>query len=192
MSPDPATSEALPTLHDSKTVWREWARHRRLQTPAPDAAAICSRLLAFLEPRGLTSVLAYHALPGEPDLSALAGPLRLYTTRAVFRPEPHLTLHDWHSASEVSRFGARQPPRGTLQVSRQEISAVLLPGLAFSLQGWRLGYGGGFYDRLLEGWDVPTVGVVGRDLWVPELPHEAHDLPVHYVATEDGVQAVQR
>lgn len=201
MNPNREESEAAdalpPALHCPKTVWREWARQRRSQAPPPDAAAISSGLLAFLERRGITGVLAYHALPGEPDLSALAVPaladrLRLYTTRAVFRPEPHLTLHDWHSACEVSRFGARQPPRGTPQVSREEIGAVLLPGLAFSARGWRLGYGGGFYDRLLEGWDVLTVGVVGRALWVPELPHKAHDLPVQYVATEEGVQAIQK
>jgi len=188
---EPATTDTPPALRASKTLWREWARQRRLHAPPPDAAAICSGLLAFLEHRGLTRVLAYHALPGEPDLSALADRLGVYTTRAVFRPEPHLTLHDWHSASEISRFGARQPPRGTPQVNRKEIGAVLLPGLAFSAQGWRLGYGGGFYDRLLEGWDVLTVGVVGRDLWLPDLPHEAHDLPVQYVATEAGVQAVR-
>jgi 5-formyltetrahydrofolate cyclo-ligase len=135
-------------------------------------------------------VLAYHALPGEPDLSALSAHLTLYTTRAVFRPEPHLTLHAWHSASELSRFGALQPPRGTPEIPRAQIGAVLLPGLAFDEHGWRLGYGGGFYDRLLEGWDVPTIGVTTQALLVAQLPHEVHDLPVRAVVTEAGVQSV--
>lgn len=150
-------------------------------------ASLCTSLLRFLQDRQIEGVLAYHALPGEVDLLALAPHLRLYTTRAVFRPEPHLTLHDWHAASEVSRFGARQPPRGTPQVDRREIGAVLLPGLAFDRQGWRLGYGGGFYDRLLAGWEVLTIGVISHELWLPTLPHERHDLPVQYVATEQGV-----
>jgi 5-formyltetrahydrofolate cyclo-ligase len=141
-------------------------------------------------------VLAYHALPGEPDLSALSAHLTLYTTRAVFRPEPRLTLHAWHSASEgnsaseISRFGARQPPRGTPEVPREQIGAVLLPGLAFDEHGWRLGYGGGFYDRLLAGWDVPTIGVTTQALLMARLPHEAHDLPVKVIATEAGVQEI--
>ena len=160
--------------------------------PAPDSAAICAALLAFLQGRKIGAVLAYHALPGEPDVSALAPHLRLFTTRAVFRPVPRLSLHDWHAAAEVGRFGARQPPRGTPEVGREEIGAVLLPGLAFDRQGWRLGYGGGFYDRLLQGWDVPSIGVTTQDLWLPALPHEAHDLPVGFVATELGVQAVRR
>lgn len=123
----------------------------------------------------------------------------MYTTRAVFRPDVHLTVHDWHTAIELSRFGARQPPRGTPQVPREHLrehlGAVLLPGLAFDEHGYRLGYGGGFYDRLLagwlaDGWQVPTVGVVTRALFVPQLPREPHDLPVQFLATELGVREV--
>ncbi len=136
----------------------------------------------------MTGVLAYHALPGEPDLSALASRFQMYTTRAVFRPAPRLSLHAWHSASELSRFGALQPPRGTPEVTRAKIGAVLLPGLAFDRSGWRLGYGGGFYDRLLEDWPVLTVGVIPAEMLITELPHEVHDLPVGYVATELGVE----
>ena len=201
-SPDglqPSRAElSLPEPGASKAVWREWARRRRAQIPAEthsaSTAAICTALLDFLNARQIRSVLAYHALPGESDLSALAAhtPLRLYTTRAVFRPEPRLTLHTWESASEVSRFGARQPPRGTPEVSREQIGAVLLPGLAFDQGGWRLGYGGGFYDRLLQDWPVLTIGVTTRALWLPQLPHEAHDLPVDFVATELGVKPVGR
>ncbi|WP_407569966.1 5-formyltetrahydrofolate cyclo-ligase [Deinococcus altitudinis] len=196
----------MPAPDASKALWREWARWKRAQlsaekllaeAQAPGSAAVCEALLTFLRNRQITGVLAYHALAGEIDLSALASPvsapqLRLYTTRAVFRPVPRLTLHAWESASEVSRFGARQPPRGTPEVSREQIGAVLLPGLAFDQRGWRLGYGGGFYDRLLEDWPVLTVGVVAGELWLPQLPHEPHDLPVDFVATELGVRATER
>ena len=184
-----------PPPSADKASWRAWARERRqhaLLTPA-HSERLCAALLAFLERRGLTGgVLAYHALPGEPDLSALAGQLPLYTTRAVFRPQPHLTLHSWHAASERSRFGVLQPPIGTPQVPRQAVSAVLLPGLAFDVGGRRLGYGGGFYDRLLAGWSVPTIGVTPAALLVAQLPAEPHDLPVGFIASEDGVQAARR
>ena len=191
---DGSDTALLPSPRASKAVWRDWARLRRSRLPDPDPATICEHLVAFLSGQGMEHVLAYHALPGEPDVSALAAHLHLYTTRAVFRPEMRLTLHDWHSASAVSRFGARQPPRGTPEVDRTRIGAVLLPGLAFDETGTRLGYGGGFYDRLLSGWDVPSIGVTTHGALLPRstLPREAHDLPVRYVATELGVQELQR
>ena len=185
-----STVVVQPGLRDDKATWRAWARDRRGNLPLPDSAAICAALTEFLRSRNVTGVLAYHALPGEPDLSALAADFRLYTTRAVFRPGPRLSLHPWHTASELSSFGARQPPRGTPEVSREDIGAVLLPGLVFDRSGWRLGYGGGFYDRLLEGWPVLTVGVIPAAMLIAELPHETHDLPVQHVATELGVERV--
>ena len=183
----------LPSPQASKGVWRDWARLRRSQLPAPDSAAICEHLLVFLSGQGVDHVLAYRALPGEADVSALTAQLHLYTTRAVFRPEVRLTLHDWHSATVVSRFGARQPPRGTPEIERNRIGAVLLPGLAFDETGTRLGYGGGFYDRLLSGWDVLSVGVTARGALLPRsaLPREAHDLPVRYMATEQGARQIE-
>ena len=184
-----STVVVQPGLHDDKAIWRAWARDRRASMPVPDSAAICAALTEFLRAQDVTGVgvLAYHALPGEPDLSALAADFQLYTTRAVFRPSPRLSLHLWHTASDLSSFGARQPPRGTPEIARALIGAVLLPGLAFDRSGWRLGYGGGFYDRLLEGWPVLSVGVIPAAMLISELPHEAHDLPVQYVATELGV-----
>ncbi|WP_188964564.1 5-formyltetrahydrofolate cyclo-ligase [Deinococcus aquiradiocola] len=190
-SPLPSPEFGPPAPDAPKSVWRAWARAVRAALPEPDHAGVCAELLAWLRARGARRVLAYHALPGEPDVSGLAGHVQLFTTRAVFRPSARLTLHDWHAATEVSRFGALQPPRGTPEVPRGEVDVVLLPGLAFDRRGWRLGYGGGFYDRLLEVWDVPTVGVTPAALWVPHVPHEAHDLPVRFVATEDGVREIR-
>ena len=185
---------SLPPPSADKASWRAWARGERGRCPLTpaDSQRLCAGLLAFLEDRGLTGgVLAYRALPGEPDLSALADQLPLYTTRAVFRPQPHLTLHPWHTASERSRFGVLQPPAGTSQVPREAVSAAVLPGLAFDLGGRRLGYGGGFYDRLLAGWTVPTIGMTPAGLLVPQLPAEPHDVPMEFIATQDGVRAAQ-
>ena len=72
------------------------------------------------------------------------------------------------------------------------MDAVLLPGLAFDVAGVRLGYGGGFYDRLLADWPVCTVGVVAGALLLPALPREAHDLPVAWLASEVEVRRSQR
>ncbi len=67
---------------------------------------------------------------------------------------------------------------------------VVVPGLAFDSLGFRLGMGGGFYDRLLAGPEYAgaiRLGLAYSFQVVDFLPHEAWDVPVHAVCTEKGV-----
>lgn len=178
-----------PASTAPKPEWRAWAK--AVRAGLPDLSAeVTAHLATFLRARGVRRVLAYCALPGEPDVSGLADAFELFTTRARFRPAPHLTLHPWHTATEPSRFGARQPPVDAPQVALSAVDAALLPALAFDRHGVRLGYGGGFYDRLLPGFAGVRVGVIWSALVVDALPREAHDLQVGFLATETGVRRV--
>ncbi len=140
----------------------------------------------LLRALGARRVLAYRALSGEPDVSGLSRDFELLAPRARFRPEPRLTLHPWDTATEVSRFGVLQPPQDAPQVPLDTVHAILLPGLAFDQAGVRLGYGGGFYDRLLPAFRGVTIGVIQDALLVPELPRDPHDCPAQWLVTERG------
>lgn len=181
LPPPPATPKA---------EWRAWARGVRATLPDL-SPRVTAHLATFLHGRGARRVLAYRALPGEPDVTALTSPFDLLTTRARFKPAPHLTLHPWETATEMSRFGVLQPPTNAPRVGLETVDAVLLPALAYDRRGVRLGYGGGFYDRLLPGFVGLTVGVVWDALLVDELPREPHDLQVNFLATETRVRPVQ-
>ncbi len=61
------------------------------------------------------------------------------------------------------------------------VEFVIVPGLAFTPDGYRLGYGGGFYDRFLSLVQAPNAGVCFAEQIVPELPVEAHDVRVQRV-----------
>ena len=66
---------------------------------------------------------------------------------------------------------------------------MLVPGLSFDGDGYRLGYGGGYYDTLLytlaaHGIAPITVGVTYACCLAPCLPHQTHDVPVRYVLSE--------
>jgi 5-formyltetrahydrofolate cyclo-ligase len=174
-----------------KSRWRAWARGQRAQLPDL-SVAITAQLRAFLQEGGARRVLAYRALPGEPDVAALVHDFELLAPRARFRPTPRLTLHPWDTATEPSRFGALQPPVDAPEVALSSVDAVLLPGLAFDTRGVRLGYGGGFYDRLLPPFRGLTIGVIAGALIVPGLPAEDHDCPVAWLATEGGVRRTRR
>jgi 5-formyltetrahydrofolate cyclo-ligase len=153
---------------------------------------ICASLADFLHAQGAQTILAYRSLPGEVDLSALAADFTLLTPRAHFGHSPRLSLHAWASATQRSRFGGLEPPLGTPEVELSSIDTVLLPGLAFDRAGVRLGYGGGFYDRLLAGWPGRTVGVVNTARLVAALPREAHDQAAQWLCSEDGVERVRQ
>jgi 5-formyltetrahydrofolate cyclo-ligase len=145
----------------------------------------------------------YSALPGEPDLEALwkadtgdrrpergmrrrfcypridAGSMSFFEVRSL----GELVPAPWHSRILEPRF---DPAR---LVEPKEIDLILVPGLAFTRDGLRLGRGGGFYDRCLAGLPAHAMklGVCFQCQLVESLPLEAHDQRLHAVVTENGV-----
>ncbi|MCF8161012.1 MAG: 5-formyltetrahydrofolate cyclo-ligase [Polaromonas sp.] len=87
-------------------------------------------------------------------------------------------------------WGIREPePRTCSPVSAQALDFVLVPGLAFDFGGGRLGYGRGYYDKLLksclDSGARPCIVAGAFDLQLSErVPKEAHDVLVHAVLTE--------
>ena len=69
------------------------------------------------------------------------------------------------------------------------VDLVCVPALAFDREGFRVGYGGGYYDRFLEGLSprAVTVGLGYSFQVLPRVPRGRHDLPVDAIATEDEV-----
>jgi 5-formyltetrahydrofolate cyclo-ligase len=79
------------------------------------------------------------------------------------------------------------PPESAPEV-RPDV--LLVPMLAFDRSGFRLGYGGGFYDRTLSALraskPIVAVGVAFSGQELPEVPREAHDEPLDWILTEHG------
>lgn len=175
----------------SKAEWREWALAKRKNMPN-HSSMLMGHLVGFLHKQGARRVLAYSAMSGEPIAATLTTEFELLTTRTHHKPQRHLTIHHWETATERTKHGYLQPPKDTPEISLETVDAILLPGVAFDRQGVRLGYGGGFYDRLLASYQGLTVGVVWAELLVPQLPREEHDCLVDWLATEQGVIRAQR
>ena len=85
-------------------------------------------------------------------------------------------------------LGALEPPPGAAQVALEEIDCVLMPGVAFSEDGLRLGRGGGYYDATLK--KMPRAARIGIGFdaqVVATLPREPHDVPLDAIVTEARV-----
>ncbi|MFN3267442.1 MAG: 5-formyltetrahydrofolate cyclo-ligase, partial [Deinococcales bacterium] len=164
---------------------------RALRDALPDiSSAVCEHLADWLQQRRQYTVLAYKAFGSEVSLEplpALLPEIRFLTTRVGAKHA--LTLHEFAAATVQNRFGILEPPPDAPCISTQEVDVVLVPGLAFTRAGARLGYGAGFYDRLLPQLrsDCLRVGITQSALLLPWLPLEAHDLHMQFLALENGV-----
>lgn len=83
--------------------------------------------------------------------------------------------------------GLLEPIENTKEVIPEEMNLLVVPGLAFTRDGYRLGFGGGYYDRFLSLYKGATVALAFECQLVDDLPTELHDIPVHQVVTVDKV-----
>ena len=185
-----------PSPDASKLEWRTWATAERKNLIKDSSEVVSSQIQAhlhkFLLEHGVQHVLSYRAFGSETDLEPLVDLLPeidFYVPRANLVPGPHLTVHHWNVPTVRSKLGMLEPAPDALEVENGLLECVLMPGLAFDHSGFRLGYGMGFYDRLLEKLpsSVLRVGVCSSAMQVERLPREPHDRAVGWLADEQGV-----
>jgi len=75
---------------------------------------------------------------------------------------------------EKNSFGLHEP----LETTEKLPDLIIIPGVAFDINGNRIGFGGGFYDRYLEGKKIRTIGLCYGFQIVDNIPKEEHDIPV--------------
>jgi 5-formyltetrahydrofolate cyclo-ligase len=189
-TPAPSGREELDR---AKALVRFRARAAR-RTVLPEvriahAYAIAERMLHLPEIVDASAVMLYGASPEEADPSVLEMALRDLGKRIAYPRVAgghDLTIHwvDDPDVLVVGAFGLKQPRDGTPTATLGEISAIVVPGIAFDEAGNRLGFGGGYYDTLLEGPGAPpTIGIAYDEQLVDDVPHEDRDRPVDVLVT---------
>ncbi|MDD9938045.1 MAG: 5-formyltetrahydrofolate cyclo-ligase [Myxococcales bacterium] len=168
-------------------------QHRAALEPRRCSAhsrALCERLLALPVLRGAACVAGYRAFRGEIDpASALAAAARRGARIALPRMDGagELTLHA-HSPDDSlarNRFGIEEPAVTSAVVSTVDVEVILVPAVAVDPQGHRLGFGRGFYARLLPRLPRARAIAVVHDFQVLEqVPADAHDVPMHAIVSE--------
>jgi len=182
-----------------KTTIRQEMRARR-KAILPEAKAravgvICDKILshsdmtAALDPLDDGGVLAvYLASPDEIDLTAaIEGMLARGVT--VVAPRWNGETYELAKLKSIRDEDLRKGPMGILEpkdadvVPPKDVAVWLVPGLAFTRDGKRLGYGGGWYDRLMAEASKPATkfGVAYAFQVVEDLPSEPHDIRVNGV-----------
>ncbi|MBL8540821.1 MAG: 5-formyltetrahydrofolate cyclo-ligase [Betaproteobacteria bacterium] len=194
-----------PLSVESKRALRTSLSSLREQfSPAVRAAfsrRITHTLLALPEYRRARVVMAYMSMGAEFETEAfvqrvLADGKRLVLPR-VNRGERRLDLFavsDLEAELAPGVWGILEPlPERCATVAATAVDFVLVPGLGFDGDGGRLGYGGGFYDRLLVAMTTATrVAAAFSAQVVDAVPMTAHDQRVELVVTEDGLLRSRR
>ncbi|WP_332670600.1 5-formyltetrahydrofolate cyclo-ligase [Aromatoleum sp.] len=175
---------------------RDRALAERLALSHEQRVALTGRIeahLGALVTRLAPSVLAFcWPYRGEPDLRAwmtrwLAhGDCRARTAAlpVVLEKAAPMVFRKWTPGMELSfdRHGIPHPPEGDAIVP----DVVLVPCNAFDADGYRLGYGGGYFDRTLAGIDPVAVGVGFESGRIDTAHPQPHDRPMDWIVTEAG------
>lgn len=162
-------------------------------------AAILERLLQMPEYQKAKTLLGYMNFGSEFASEHWAAQVLKDGKRLVLpRVNRHTNLLDLYCVDDLENqlapglWGIREPvvERCERLNAINEVEFALLPGIAFSRNGARLGYGGGFYDRLLAsaGRSCPVLAVAAYGLQVVEaLPQEETDVGVEWIVAESEI-----
>ena len=189
------TEPGTSSLEERKRQARTGAKLVRAEAAAEDPVAagyaLCDRVLAAIDfPEGCV-VSAYWPMSSEIDPRPLmihlhedGHPIALPVVAGTGSP---LVFRAWRPEDplEPAGFGTRVPLENQPELTPE---FLIVPLLAFDRAGYRLGYGGGFFDRSLARLrDVGTtlaVGVAYAAQEVADVPRDGHDQPVDWIVTE--------
>jgi 5-formyltetrahydrofolate cyclo-ligase len=151
---------------------------------------VCARLQRQIVWRDARSVLLYSALPDELDVgqllhAALAADKIVALPRFDSRQETYLAgrVLDLTADLRPGQFGIVEPNEHCPIVPLNRLDFVLVPGVAFGLNGGRVGRGKGFYDRLLVSVRGIKCGVAFDLQIVDQIPAEPHDVRLNWILT---------
>ncbi|MBK8170904.1 MAG: 5-formyltetrahydrofolate cyclo-ligase [Sandaracinaceae bacterium] len=158
------------------------------------ARAICEKLVALDAWKNARTVSLYMAMREEVHLDVAIDAARA-DGKVIAMPRVDdetdlLVLHEWRAddAMATSAFGVAEPLASAPRIPGEAVDLVIVPALAFDDKGHRIGYGAGYYDRLLPTLaNAVRIGIAFDFQLIAEAPVQANDVPVHTVVTDARV-----
>jgi len=138
------------------------------------------------------TVALYKAIGGEVDLELLfqicwkQGKRTAVPVFDAVRKQYDLAEVSAETIYRTGHYGIQESCSPTF-LKRDDIDLMIVPGVAFSANGMRLGRGGGYYDRLLDGFGGQTAAVAFDFQILAEVPTELHDQSIETIVTETKI-----
>jgi 5-formyltetrahydrofolate cyclo-ligase len=174
------------------------ARRRDLAAIEPSAAEAAAAHLPRDDLPPFAVVAGYHALGSElspwPVLRRLAEAGARIALPVAINENAPLVFRAW-SADRALELDAMKIPSPSAQAETLIPQLVIAPLLAFDGAGYRLGQGGGYYDRTLKGLraqgPVFAIGLAYAGQKIERVPREIHDQPLDAILTETGYHRIR-
>ena len=170
-------------------------RNLPAETRAQWDAAICRHIVAWWQAARVEALGVYWPLRDEPDLHPAYAELARLGVRlllpVVQQRDAPLDFAAWNIGEPLVKDAMGIAVPAALRIGPTP-PALLVPCLGFNAAGYRLGYGGGFYDRTLEKTPRPaTVGIAYACL-AAEFGSDSHDIALDRIITEAGQPSVKK
>jgi 5-formyltetrahydrofolate cyclo-ligase len=193
----PDMAEGMRDTAGKSECRRHWLERRRSLPPEMRAAAdeaLCATIVNWEDYRKARTVGLYLHMREEADIDAVAEDAwgcgkRVAAPRVVEGPAGVMEMRAIRNWSEMTGaggvLGLPEPAASTPSVAPADIDLWLVPGVAFTERGERLGYGGGYYDRLLTRTRSGAIlaGIAYEQQIAPFLPGDPWDVPMTFVIT---------
>jgi 5-formyltetrahydrofolate cyclo-ligase len=156
---------------------------------------VLERMLSLDEFRNAGIIFFFASFRTEVDTaemikSSLSSGKRVLLPK-VDKDSHELQLYEIRDFSELAPgyMGIPEPTFQGRQMSINDADIVIIPGAGYDASGNRIGYGGGYYDRLLSGLqkDIPVIAPAYEEQIVDSIPSEPHDIRVHMIVTDRRV-----
>ncbi len=186
-------SQLKSTLTLDKQQLRKQLLKQRRQIPLElwqqKNTALCDRLSNWQTFQKAQNILAFTSFRQEPDLSSLWqrfpdknwGFSRCVGQDLVWH---QVAIADFDKLMRSGAYGILEPNPDLPLINLETIDLILIAATACDRYGYRLGYGGGFYDRWLPHSTGKKVGVIFDEFYLEELPSDPWDVKLEAIATD--------
>ncbi len=160
-------------------------RRKEYRKGKEDSVLIAEKFLSLPEVKRAKSVFLYFPHKNEVDTTLIIEEL-LKQGKEVILPKVvgfHIRPVKISNISSLkSGYAGIKEPEGE-EYPLEKVDIIVVPALAFDIHGHRLGYGKGFYDRLLSKTNALKIGLAYDFQLLEKLPSEPHDIPVNLIIT---------
>jgi len=167
---------------------REEAKRHSTEERADASQQICERIRTQAVWKQANKVLLFVPTSHEPDIWPLVKDRKQVSLPAFNAQLGRYEAREIKDDNDlvVGQFGIQEPKSTCPLADLSTLDLVLAPGIAFALDGSRLGRGKGYYDRLLEKVHAPKIGVSFDWQVLPRIPRDGHDVAMDCIVMPQG------